>query len=231
MTRFRAALLLCALLPAAARAQPADAEHWVSYRDAYRAMLPFEKFGRPKNLLQLHYQVIPRQPQASLDGLRLTLNGKSGPLNLPLDALGRAVFPLLKSAYDDNATLTLNRNIEWYKLQPRVAIAARPDGSYEAAELRAACDQALDFERYLNPAARAWKCAGVRFVFDRKAAAEVRFRKPDGAAQALPASMGAAFQDGAGDSYRLAGYRFGDWPDKGQIVSPAAPLAIAPLFE
>ena len=87
------AMLLAAGLPAHAQA-PGDA--WVSYRDAYKRMVVFEKYGKPKQLLQSTLQVAPKDKSAPLDGLRLTVSGKATQLNLPLDATGRAVFPLLK---------------------------------------------------------------------------------------------------------------------------------------
>jgi hypothetical protein len=69
-------------------------EEWVSYRDAYKQMVVFAKYGKPKNFLQIHYEVSPRDPMATLEGLHLTLTGKNTQLNLPLDATGRAVFPI-----------------------------------------------------------------------------------------------------------------------------------------
>ena len=101
-----------------AGAQVPDGE-WVSYRDAYRAMVVFEKFGGPKHLIQNHFQVMPRQKGVSANGVQLSLVGKSTRLNLPLDPLGRAVFPLLKTAYDENAVLVLNRKPGQYVLRPR----------------------------------------------------------------------------------------------------------------
>src|SRR6218665_2033994 len=106
---------------------------WVSYRDAYRSMVLFAKYGKAKGFLQNHYQVTPRDPGASLDGLRLTLSGKTTQLSLPLDATGRTTFPLLKAAYDENAMLVLNRKISQFSFQPRLSIIPRLDGVYEAA--------------------------------------------------------------------------------------------------
>jgi hypothetical protein len=139
MAPIRHCCLFAALLLAAnvAVAEAPDGE-WLSYRDAYRAMVVFEKYGGPKHLIQNHFQVMPRAKAVSTDGLRLSLIGKSTQLNLPLDPLGRAVFPLLKAAYDENAALVLNRKPGQFVLRPRVSVLVRPDGVYEAAELRAA---------------------------------------------------------------------------------------------
>ena len=222
-----AALLLVAGIAAA---QAPDGE-WVSYRDAYRAMVVFEKYGRPKHLIQNHFQVMPREKGVSIDGLRLALNGKSTRLSLPLDALGRAVFPLLKAAYDENAALVLNRKVSQYVLRPRVSVLVRPDGVYEAAELRAACDQALNFARYADASARSLSCAGVRFGFARKGGTPtVRVRDGELMA-ALPVGEGAIFSDDPDDGFRTVVYRFADTPARGQVVTQDAPLAIAAVFE
>lgn len=218
------------LAAAAAAAQVADGE-WVSYRDAYRATVVFEKYGRPKHLIQNHFQVMPREKGGSIDGLRLALNGKSTRLNLPLDALGRAAFPLLKSAYDENAVLVLNRKVSRYVLRPRVSVRVRPDGVYEAAELRAACDQALNFARYADASTRSLGCAGVRFGFAKEGgAATVRLRAGEVAAT-LPVGEGAIFSDDPDDGFRTVFYRFADTPARGQVPTQDAPLAIAPVFE
>jgi hypothetical protein len=238
MAPIRHCCLFAVLLLAAnvAVAQAPDGE-WLSYRDAYRAMVVFEKYGGPKHLIQSHFQVTPRAKAVSLDGLRLSLVGKSTQLNLPLDPLGRAVFPLLKAAYDENAALVLNRKLGQFVLRPRVSVLVRPDGVYEAAELRAACGQALNFARYADASARSLNCAGVRFGFARKVGTPaVRVRDGgdgrDGSlAPALPVSEGAIFADDPDDGFRTVLYRFGATPARGQLVTQDAPLAIAPVFE
>lgn len=228
--RHLAALSVLLLAAAGAAAQAPDGE-WASYRDAYRAMVVFEKYGRPKHLIQSHFQVMPREKGVSAEGLRLALVGKSSQLNLPLDAAGRTVFPLLKAAYDENAALVLNRKVSQYVLRPRVSVVVRPDGVYEAAELRAACDQALGFARYADASARSLTCAGVRFGFARKGAAPVvRLRNGEGS-PALPVAEGSIFSDDPDDGFRTVLYRFGDTPVRGQVVTQEAPLAIAPVFE
>lgn len=224
------ALLLPALLAAGAAAQAQDGE-WLSYRDAYRAMVVFEKYGKPKHFLQNHYQVSPKDGAAALDGVRLTLSGKSIQLNLPLDAAGRAVFPLLKAAYDDNAVLALNRKLSGYAFRPRVSIVTRADGVYEAADLRAACDQAQAYQRASDAAFRGGRCVGVRFSFVRKGEAQVRLRHGGQDGAPLPAADGPAFADDAGADFRIVNVRFDAAPAQGQVVSRNAPLAIAPLYE
>jgi hypothetical protein len=232
MALFRHLPVLSALLLAAgvAAAEAPDGE-WVSYRDAYRAMVVFEKYGRPKHLIQNHFQVMPREKGVSGDGLRLSLVGKSTQLNLPLDPAGRTVFPLLKAAYDENAALVLNRKVSRFVLRPRVSVVVRPDGVYEAAELRAACDQALNFARYADASARSLSCAGVRFGFARKGIAPVVRVRDGEPSAAMPVAEGSIFSDDPDDGFKTVLYRFGDTPARGQVVTQEAPLAIAPVFE
>ena len=218
------------LTAGAATAQAHDGE-WFSYRDAYRAMVVFEKYGKAKNLLQNHLQVLPRDKGASAEGLQLTLNGKTTQLNLPLDATGRAVFPLLKAAYDENAALVLNRKAGLYVFRPRVSLVVRADGVYEAPELRAACEHALNYERYVDAALRAKKCVGVRFVFSRTGGEPgVKLRRGEGQ-QNLPVVEGAAFAGEPEDGFKTVSYRFSEAADKDQVVTQNAPLAIAPLYD
>ncbi|MBB3117396.1 hypothetical protein [Pseudoduganella violacea] len=222
-------LLLAWLFLLAAGAALAQGE-WISYRDAYRAMVQFEKYGKPKHFLQNHYQVSARDGQLP-DGLRLTLNVKASQLNLPLDATGRTTFPLLKSAYDENAALVLNRKISQYTFQPRLSIIVRLDGLYEGVDLRSACEQALQYQRYLDAATYGGKrCGGVRFGFLRKAEAQVRVR--DGEKEhGLPVAEGAIFDGDPNTGFRIVVYRFQDWPEKVQLISQNAPLAIVPVIE
>ncbi|MET0858173.1 MAG: hypothetical protein ABWY27_15585 [Telluria sp.] len=232
MALFRPLTLLSALLLAAgaAPAQSPDGE-WVSYRDAYRAMVVFEKYGKPKHLIQHHYQVMARTKGAPADGLRLTLQGKSMQLNLPLDGAGRAVFPLLKAAYDENAALVLNRTLRQFVLRPRVSLVVRADGVYEAAELRAACEQALNYARYADASARGKHCTGVRFGFVATGMAPVVRLRNSELVGALPVTDGPIFADDPDDGFRTVLYRFADAAARGQVVTQDAPLAIAPVFE
>ena len=239
MSNLRSAALALALLLAQAsggvlaQAPKSDGEHeWISYRDAYRTMIWFEKYGKPKNLLLHHYQVQSHDKGAAIEGTQLLLAAKSVQLNLALDVTGRVVFPFLKAAYDENAELVLNRKLSSVTLKGRVSIAARADGVYEAADLHTACEQALQFQHYAEPSTLGdKKCVGVKFVYARKSAATVQFRKNGSELSNLPAGEGPAFWDDAGDLFRNVVYRFAAWPDKGQVLTPLAPIAISPLFD
>jgi hypothetical protein len=218
------------LLPAAPAAAQAHAGDWVSYRDAYRAMVVFEKYGGAKNFIQSHLQVIPKDG-ASVDGLQLTLAGKSTQLQLPLDATGRAVFPLLKAAYDENAVLVLNRKAGQYLFRPRVSIAIRHDGEYEVADLRAACEQALGFARHADASQRSRQCGGVRFVFQLRAGDTPAGLRRGGVESALPVVEGGVFAGDAGAGFATVTYRFAGSAERARVVTHHVPLAIAPLFD
>jgi hypothetical protein len=221
--------LLLAAGPALVLAQVQAREgEWVSYRDAYRVMVAFEKYGGPKHFLRNQLRVVPKE-RGEIDGLQLTLAGKSTQLNLPLDPLGRTVFPLQKAAYDENAVLVLNRKGATFALRPQVSIAVRPDGMYDGADLRAACGEALGFARWLDASQRSRQCAGVRFVFPKKAEGGARLRH-DGTEQALPALPGPAFAGDVDENFPTVTYRFGS-AEHAQVVTHDAPLAIVPVFE
>ena len=225
---FAAVLVLLPSLWTAGSALAMEGE-WVSYRDAYRAMVPFEKWGRPKQLVQQHLQVMPRARGISLDGAHLALAGTRAPLTLPLDAAGRTTLPLLKSAWDDNAVLVLNRKPGDFQFRVRLSIVPRTDGVYDIAELRQACEQALAYVRERDRAAGGRQCTGVRFSFPRKAGeAQVRLRRAGGE-QSLTASEGAPYPDEPGDGFAIVQFRFG--ADGGQLLVPNAPVVIAPVIE
>jgi hypothetical protein len=221
---------LAAVVSTSAQAQT-QAGEWVSYRDAYRAMVQFEKYGGPKNLLQSQLQVQSRDHAGLGEGAQLTLTGKTTQLNLSLDALGRTVFPLQKAAYDENAALVLNRKGMPFVLRPQVTIAPRADGHYDTADLRTACAQALGFVRYVDASQRARQCAGVRFVFPKKETAGARLRHADGGEQALPVTSGAAFTGDPDEGFPIVTWRFATAPGRAQVVTYNAPLAIVPIFE
>lgn len=233
-------LLIAGSLAVGLVAAQAPDGQWVSYREAYRAMVAFEKYGAPKQLIQQHYQVSPRERGVGIDGVQLALEGKTSHVRMALDALGRSVFPWSKAAYDENAALVLNRRQEQFVLHPRVSLQLRADGVYEAVDLRAACEQALRFQRSVDGAYRERKCVGVRFSFARKGEAVVRVRRAGGGAGpgaefTLAVGEGAAFADDAQEGFQIVGYRFGDagaGAGAGEkVLTPNAPLAIAPLYE
>ncbi|MCC2971996.1 hypothetical protein [Massilia sp. IC2-476] len=207
----------------------APASEWASYRDAYRAVVVFEKYGGAKSLLQNHLQLVPREKGALGEGVQLVLTGKTVQTSLALDALGRGVLPLLKAAYDENAVLAPNRRIGPFGLRSRVTIAPQADNIYDTAELRTACEQALAYARYVDAGARSRQCVGVRMVFPRKGVeTSVKLRRAEGE-QALGVSLAPAFAGDVDADLPSVNYRFG--PDQAQLITYSAPLAIVPLFE
>lgn len=236
-----AVLMLLAAVFAAAHAavndtvnEPASAKdaEWFSYRDAYKAMLWFEKYGKPKHLIQNHYQISPKDKSVSMETVRLSLVSKSSRLNLPLDATGRTVLPMLKAAYDDNAELILNQKANQYQFRPRASIVIRADGVYEAADLRAACEQLLAYQNYLgSDVLRGKKCTGVRFVYAKKVAdAVVELKSAERVTQFLPVIDGAAFWDESNENFKTVTYVFTGSPEKSQLVTRSAPIAISAQF-
>jgi hypothetical protein len=226
----RPLILFSTLLLAAglAAAQARDGE-WVSYRDVYRSMVVFEKYGGAKSLLQAQLQVTAREPGAE-QAAHLTLSGKSTQLNLPLDATGRTTLPLLKAAYDENAVLVLGSRGGSFVVRPRVSIALRADGIYDTADLRTACEEAAGFARYVDRSFGRKHCSAVRFVFAKKGEAPMQARRAGGGRSTLQVTEDVAFPGDADASFPVVVYRFvGD--ERTQLVTSKAPLAIVPLFE
>jgi hypothetical protein len=225
---FRPILLCLALLPAYTCAH--EGGDWIEYRTAYRQMIWFEKYGKPKQFLENHFRIRPRDKNVAMDGLRLTLNSKDIHTVLTLDALGRAVFPFSKVAYDDNAELSVNRKPGQVKSGGWVSIVTRLDGVYPIADLRIACEQLLAYLQYSGEA-RDKRCAGVQFSYLKDDAVQVRYHGAGGAVIPLHGSEGPAFPGDAATAFRIFAYRFGTQPDIGQVVTGSTPLAIAALLQ
>lgn len=225
-------LMLLAAGNAAAQAA-ASAGEWISYRDAYKVMLWFEKYGKPKHFLQNHFQLIPKDSAATIEGVQLSLKGQSTQLNLPLDATGRSVLPLLKAAYDENAELILNGKVSQYRYRARVSIVLRTDGVYEVADLRAACEQLLAYQNYLGLSfAQGKKCAGVHLTYLKKSPEPlVELRQANRSVQTLAVAEGSAFADESNKNFRVVNFVFSAWPEKAQLLTHSAPLAISALLE
>ncbi|HEX8609802.1 MAG TPA: hypothetical protein VF800_00745 [Telluria sp.] len=227
------ALLLALLSAAGSASTRAAGMEWLSYRDAYRTMIVFEKYGRPKTYLQNQIQLVPARKGTLPDDLQLSLQLQGSTVRLPLDGIGRAVFPVLKAAFDENAPLLIHGGAGPVNFRARISIVARADGMYDSAELRTACAQALDYQRYTDPSARGSTCVGVRFVYPTEGPApQVRVRGAGtAAAAALPVTLGTAFPGDEHGAYRVVNYRFAEHASAGQLLAASPPLAIAPLIE
>jgi hypothetical protein len=207
---------------------------WFSYRDAYKAMLRFEKYGKSKNLIENRFQVSASDGTSLLESLRLSLVSKAGRINLPLDATGRVVLPLQKAAYDDNAELVLNQSAKQtqFKFRARASIALRADGIYDATDLRSACEQLLAYQNYLGSDVERWKrCVGVRFIYPKKGVdALVELKSGELVTKALPAIDGAAFWNDTNLNFKTVTYLFSSDSEKLKLVTRNAPIAISALF-
>jgi hypothetical protein len=225
LPRLSAIAVILALVPGW---QPAMAQangDWVSYRDAYRAMVVFEKYGGAKSLLQQQLQVVPRTPGQDATGVHLLVAGKTSQGRYPLDATLRTVFPLVRAAYDDNAVLQLSRPLGPFSIRPQISLALRPDNLYDSEDLRNGCEQALAYVRQLALFG-ARRCSGVRFVFDKASPATPV--TVNGGAR-LAAAPGAPFAGDGDTTFPVVTYRFGN--GRVQLGTNTVPLAITPLFD
>ncbi|MCU6432885.1 hypothetical protein LPB67_03710 [Undibacterium sp. Jales W-56] len=217
----------------AANRQTTEEREWISYRNTYRSMIWFEKYGKPKNFIQQHYRIIPKDKNASVEQLKLSLHSRSLQLDLPLDAYGRANLPLIKTAYDENAELSLNRKLDAYYRQAWISIISRPDGLYDASDLRTACNQALDYLRYIGDATVGnKKCTGIKFTYLQTAGDAVLKFKSTGQSSTwaeVTDQQGAAISRAG--NYQSITYQFAAWSPQGQILTSSAALAIDPVFE
>ena len=210
-----------------------DAE-WASYRYAYKAAALFAGMTRGRPLIQAHMQIRPVDRNASLEGLEIRLAGKRTNLMLPIDAIGRATLPMLKEAYEDDAVLRLNRAKGLYYFSGRYSIRERDDGRYPLGALRAACEQLIGAQRDVGYRIRLLgkRCVGVRLVYPlSEPASPVTVQAGADAARALPLVEGQPFEGSGMGTYKVATYRFADWPAGGQLLSARRPLASGTVYE
>lgn len=212
--------------------RPRDAE-WMSYREAYKGMLWFEKYGKAKNLIQMHLQVSPKDKSSSIEGMRLHLLGSMTHLELPLDATGRTILPLKKSAYDDNAELVLNQRQGQASFRLRMSLVTRQDGVYAISELRAACAQTLAFQNLTEPLlVRGKKCVGVRLAFAKKDASALAEIKPEtGNVFSLGLVDNAAIWNDSIANYKVGSLSFDNLGDQAQLLTRTPPLVMVAIIE
>ena len=238
-------MLAAAFLPTVLAAEPVaevpvvtvtaerDAE-WHSYRRAYSAHAFFQPYLRTRPLIQAHMQIRPNTPDLPMEGLSVHLTGDTTNIHLKADALGRVTLPILKQAYDEDAVLRLNRRKGNYHFQGRYSIRERADGIYSAADLRAACEQLISAQRESGYRLRliGKKCAGVKFVYalsDPAPSVMVRDGAPPG--RELPVVEDRAFENATMGTYKVALYRFNQWPASGTVEANQRPIAIGTLYE
>ncbi|PRC93821.1 hypothetical protein [Solimicrobium silvestre] len=237
VARYLVAFILCCF-SLTALAQATDLGEfkdgaWVSYRDAYLKMIRFEKYGGPKQFIQNNLRVVVTDKKTSMDGLRLILEGKNTHLNLLLDPIGRAIFPMLKTAYDDNAELRVNRPDNSVTFEYRISIFTRPDGVYDVSDLRSACDQVLHYLRYQDLLRYTLKqCIGVKFSYLKdqyniSLKAKINDQNP----VSISLSDGSVFNEDNFNMFKVGVYKFIGGTEKGQIISSNVPLAITAIIE
>lgn len=210
-----------------------DAE-WGSYRYAYKAGALFAAIVRSRPLIQAQMQVRPLDRNASLEGLTIQLAGARTSMMLPVDALGRVTVPLLKEPYQDDAVLRLNRSKGLYYFSGRFSVRERDDGVYQLADLRTACEQVLSGQREAGYRIRliGKRCAGVRFVYPAsEAVSPVTLQAAGASAAVLPLVEGQPFEGSGMGTYKIAIYRFADWPAAGQVTTGRKPMAISTVYE
>ena len=207
---------------------------WASYRHAYKAVAFFASFTHSRPLIQAHMQIRALQKDASLEGLHLQLIGKTTHLDIDVDNIGRATIPLQKAAYEEDAVLRLNREKGIYYFSGRYSIKEREDGVYQIADLRAACDQLLSAQKdsgyWLRLIGK--KCKGIKFVYASSASdASVDFQDTAKLSTAIKAVDDHPFEDKSMAMYKVAIYRFSDWPEQGEIITKMRPIAIGTAYD
>lgn len=220
--------------PAKVFVSAARDSEWHSYRHAYKAFRFFEPYLKNRPLIQAHMQIRPLRPDLPMDGLRIQLVGETTQVEIPVDAVGRAVLPMLKQAYEEDAVLRLNRQKGHYSFNGRYSIRERADGVYPGTELRAACEQLLSAQRESGYRLRliGKKCAGIKFVYRlTETAPQVLRVDAAGIERALPLLDAQPFENNTMGLYKVALYRFADWPADGSIHTRSAPIAIGTLYE
>ena len=207
---------------------------WASYRNAYKSAAYTATFTRSRPLIQGQLQIRPREPGASLAGLKLHLAGATTSVDIDVDAIGRVTIPMSKAAYDEDAVLRLNRQKGLYYFSGRYSIREHADGVYPLAELRAACEQLIGAQRASGYRLRLLgkDCAGIKFSYPAgDDAAQVDVRAEDGTIRIVKASDGHPFEDNSMGIYKVAVIRFADLPPQGTVITRATPLAIGTLYE
>jgi hypothetical protein len=207
---------------------------WHSYRRAYSAAAYFQPYLSTRPLIQAHMQIRPNTPDLPMEGLRVHLTGETTSIHLEADAIGRITIPMLKQAYDEDAVLRLNRRKGNYHFHGRYSIRERADGIYNGADLRAACEQLLSAQRESGYRLRliGKKCAGVKFVYARSGPAPaVLVRNAAMADRELPVHDGHAFENATMGLYKVALYRFSQWPADVTVEARQRPIAIGTLYE
>jgi hypothetical protein len=181
-------------------------------------------------------QIRPNRKDLSMEGLHIQLQSETMTIDIPVDRIGRATIPMLKNAYEDDAVLRLNRKKGNYHFSGRYSIKERADGLYRASDLRAACDQLLDAQRQSGYRLRLLgkKCVGVTMIYAPAPAdvvPEIGFDDGSRPIKALAVSDALPFENDTMGLFRVARFRFADWPQQGTLIAHTRPIAIGTIYE
>ncbi|HEY0060705.1 MAG TPA: hypothetical protein VGC21_01215 [Telluria sp.] len=207
---------------------------WAGYRHAYRAGARFSRMISTRPLIQAHMQIQPLREELSLAGIEVQLQGEKTSMVFRADPIGRVTIPLLKQPYDEDAVLRLNRQKGHYRFGGRFTIREREDGVYDAAMLRAGCEQMLSIQREAGSTfiLMGKQCVGVRFIYPLAQAVTLEFRAAAAAPGALASAVERPFDlPPMPGKYQVVTYRFADWPGAGALVAATRPLAIIALYQ
>lgn len=216
---------------ATATAQSVQADEWISYRSAYKLMLQFEKYGKPKHLLQSHLQLANAQGQTLLD-TQINLIAKTSQIGLQIDPLGRVKLPLIKTAYDENAELRLAGPVSGLQMRLSLALNVAYDGHFDANQLKLACEQALNFYMSVgDKRAQQKRCLAIILVYpgNVKMTAPMLKNEQNQTSYLTAPDLNYAEPGLKGQiSYWI---KLSQLSDKAQIISQQAPFAVLPVIE
>jgi hypothetical protein len=210
---------------------------WISYRDVYKEMLWFDKYGGPKHLIQSKLHILYKDTTSKFVKPNLSLIGKTVNLSLPLDAINRVTLPLIKTAYDENAELSLNslpeQHINKVKFQSMISIHLRSDGIYEVGNLMLACDQAQQYQSYLrNKLGRKKVCLGVKIIYAEKdSIININLLSEQILDKNLILSEEIFTFEGSSLSVKSVNFYFNHVNEKAQLVTKTVPITIIPIIE
>lgn len=241
----RIVFLAVGLLPLTAHADPADGQppatvtinalrdaEWYSYREAYKGVVETLPLVRPRPLIRSQFQILPLHEHDTLEGIRVELVGSAVTQEIEVDAIGRFRIKLLSQPYIEDAVLRLNRAKGHFRFIGGLSIRENDSGVYSAQQLREACEQQISAEREGGGRFRLWgkQCVGVKFIYPlADPVPAITFQDAGGESRPISAVATPPFRDSP-INYRVAVYRFAQWPAHGSVMAGRA-LYVGAVFE
>ncbi|NHZ80151.1 hypothetical protein F2P44_12810 [Massilia sp. CCM 8695] len=137
--------------------------------------------------------------------------------------------------YKDDAVPRLLRGKVLYCFSEHFSIRERDDGVVTADQLRAASEQLISARRDAGARLRLLRKnrMAIKFMYDASMQAPgFMFRDMAGAAPlTIPVTDGHAFKDQTMGIYKVAIYRFADWPRDGVVLTPVKAVALGAIHE